>query len=234
MESKEITIALTSCGRLDLLEQTIKSLFENWDGPNPKAFLIHEDSKNFGPKEYHLLLDSLNDLTGVFWPKIDLSNIKLGQIKAIDHLYSKVKTPYIFHCEDDWLFHKSGFITQSMDILETNPKIMQVWIRAQNDRNGHPVVGIPRMTGNRTRFQMLSSEYRKEWSGFSFNPGLRRLSDYKNTFPNGYSGVTEFNIKEPWKSEIEVGQVYKKAGFKAATLMQGFVKHLGANRHISS
>ena len=140
----------------------------------------------------------------------------------------------MFFQEDDWSFYKTGFIAQSMDILEANPKIMQVWIRAQNDRNGHPVTGVPRITPKKTRYQIMSSEYRGQWGGHSFNPGLRRLSDYKNTFPNGYAGVTEFNIKEPWKSEMEVGQVYKKAGFKAATLMQGYVKHLGNGRHISS
>jgi hypothetical protein len=32
---------------------------------------------------------------------------------------------------------------------------------------------------------------------------------------------------------MQVGQVYKKAGFKAATLMNGFVTHIGKNRHIS-
>jgi hypothetical protein len=121
-----------------------------------------------------------------------------------------------------------------MDILENDPMIMQVWIRAQSDRNGHPVVGVPRMTPNRTRYQMMSSDYRGQWSGFSLNPGLRRLSDYKTLFPNGYAGVTTFNIKEPWTSEMQVGQVYKKAGFKAATLMNGYVKHLGNGRHISS
>jgi hypothetical protein len=222
---KKIDSILTSCGRFDLLARTLESFFQFADMPIDN-FIIYDDSCQPFPESIVRNYPQIKFIEG---------NGKVGQIKAIDILYSHVKNEYVFSQEDDWSFYKTGFIAQSMDILETDPKILQIWIRAQNDRNGHPAVGIPRMTGNRTRYQMLSSEYRKEWSGFSFNPGLRRLSDYKNTFPNGYSGVTEFNIKEPWKSEIEVGQVYKKAGFKAATLMQGYVKHIGGNgRHVSS
>jgi hypothetical protein len=230
MENKDITICLTSCGRFDLLEQSVKSLTQFWDGPLPEAFYINEDSGFELPKIISNYIKSI-------WPDCDYKEFAglKNQIAAIDRMYKEVKTPYIFHTECDWQFYKTGFIEKSMDILENDPMIMQVWIRAQSDRNGHPVVGVPRMTPNRTRYQMMSSDYRGQWSGQSFNPGLRRLSDYKTLFPNGYAGVTTFNIKEPWTSEMQVGQVYKKAGFKAATLMNGYVKHIGGNgRHISS
>jgi hypothetical protein len=222
---KKIDSILTSCGRFDLLAKTLESFFQFADMPIDN-FIIYDDSCQPFPESIVKNYPQIKFIEG---------NGKIGQIKAIDILYSHVKNEYVFFQEDDWLFHRTGFIAQSMDILETDPKIMQVWLRSQNDRNGHGVTGVPRITKQGTRYQMMSSEYQRgKWSGFSFNPGLRRLSDYKNLFPNGYSGVTTFNAKEPWKSEMEVGQVYKQAGFKAATLMQGFVKHLGANRHISS
>ena len=223
METK-IDSILTSCGRFDLLEKTLKSFFAFADMPIDN-FIVYDDSGKQIPESLKNQYPEIKFIEGTE---------KVGQIKAIDILYSHVKNEYIFFQEDDWSFFKTGFIGQSLDILEKEPKIMQVWIRSQNDRNGHPATGVPRITQNRTRYQMMSSDYRGQWSGHSFNPGLRRLSDYQNLFPNGYAGVTTFNIKEPWKSEIEVGQVYKKAGFKAATLMQGFVKHLGNGRHVSN
>jgi hypothetical protein len=188
---KKITVCLTSCGRFDLLEESIKSLTQFWDGLPPEAFYINEDSGLPLPEVIGTHIKNV-------WLNCEYKEFAglKNQIAGIDRMYKEVKTPYIFHTECDWLFHRTGFIAQSMDILEANPKIMQVWIRAQNDRNGHPVVGIPRITSNRTRYQMLKSDYKGQWCGASFNPGLRRLSDYKNTFPNGYSGVTEFNIKE--------------------------------------
>lgn len=223
METK-IDSILTSCGRFDLLEKTLESFFAFADMAIDN-FIVYDDSGKQIPESLKNQYSEIKFIQGTE---------KVGQIKAIDILYSHVKNEYIFFQEDDWSFFKTGFIGQSLYILEKEPKIMQVWIRSQNDRNGHPATGVPRMTANKTRYQMMSSDYQGQWSGHSFNPGLRRLSDYQNLFPNGYAGVTTFNIKEPWKSEIEVGQVYKKAGFKAATLMQGFVKHLGNGRHVSN
>jgi hypothetical protein len=226
MENSKITICLTSCGRFDLLERTVKSLVENWDGPKPKLVRIHEDS---GIIENRLIChNTVHRYLIDFAPFVVLEE-KFGQIGAIDSLYQFVETPYIFHCEDDFEFYKPGFIQPSIDILENNPNIMQVWLREPNDRNRHPATGKILQTPNRTKFQMLAHNYRSVWSGFSFNPGLRRLSDYQKVGP--YSNLTTFNPKSPLDSEIAVGQAYLRAGFRAATLLTGYCKHIGTGRH---
>jgi len=228
---KEITICLTSCSRWDLLERTIKSLVQFWDGPKPEKLLIYEDqelSLQHFSTFYGFLFDWLKTTDWEF----DIYFGKQGQIGAIDFLYSKVKTPYIAHWEDDWTTTKPGFIQKSLSILEEKPNILQVWIREPNDRNGHPAFGQIFQTSGGVKYQMMKHGYRGQWNGFSLNPGLRRLSDYKAVFPNGYSGVTTFDPKNPLKSEIEIGQVYKKAGFRAATLLEGYCVHIGQNRHI--
>jgi hypothetical protein len=56
-----------------------------------------------------------------------------------------------------------------------------------------------------------------------------RLSDYK--LIGAYSEITTFDPANPLKSEIEVGQAYFKKGFRAATLLTGYCRHLGQNRH---
>ena len=69
-----------------------------------------------------------------------------GLLKSVDNLYSLVETPYIFHCEDDWLFKSNpNFIKESLDILEDNSNINQVWIRE----------GIPT---NRLKFKNKNGE----------------------------------------------------------------------------
>jgi len=230
----QITITLTSCGRWDLLERTIKSLVQFWDGPPPAAFFICEDSQKWNQGDATKLMASIMAEFPKDW-KINgrFFSGKVGQIKAIDLMYAQVQTPYIFHCEDDWEFTKSGFIQKSLSILEEKPSIMQVWLRNPNDRNGHKCTGAPQMTNDRTKYQMLSAEHMNVWGGFSLNPGLRRFSDYQKLFPNGYSGVTTFDPKNPLKSEIEIGQIYKKSGFRAATLLQGFTRHIGNGRHVN-
>ena len=62
-----------------------------------------------------------------------------GQVKLIDQAYAQVDTPYIFHLEDDWEFHRPGFMEKSRAFLEADPKILLVWLRAWNDTSGHPL-----------------------------------------------------------------------------------------------
>ncbi len=234
MENKDITICLTSCGRFDLLERTIKSLVENWDGPKPKEVFIFDDSFPLLHEHHLIIAEIVSRLFGNWRVKYCLMsnrNHKNGQIKGIDILYSKVKTPYIMHLEDDWEFFKTGFIQPSLSILEENPHILQVWLRETNDRNKHPATGRIKMTSDRVKFQMMKTGHAKVWNGHSFNPGLRRLSDYKKVFPNGFVAA----VSQPMnglKSEAEIGEIYMKSGYRAATLLTGYVRHIGNGRHV--
>ena len=235
---KEITICLTSCGRWDLLETTIKSLIQFWDGPKPKELLIYEDcgteiyDKNESGLSFYIPLLSFVKSAGwkisVFGPE------HIGQIKAIDFLYSKVTTPYIFHCECDWTFTKSGFIQKSLSILEENLMISQVWIRNPNDRNGHPAQGQVQKTSDGVKFQMMKTGFRGVWHGHSFNPGLRRLSDYQKLFPNGMYSEIHWSPSNPLQAEQLVGKKYFKNGYRACTLLDGYVVHSGNGRHVKS
>jgi hypothetical protein len=225
-----ITVCLTSCGRFDLLTRTIESLIKHWDGPKPVALYIYEDSGvSIGQEMTYLIKDYCRNLCPV---TVYADSKNVGQITAVDRLYSLVETPYIFHCEDDWEFYQTSFIQSSLDILQHEPKVMQVWLRDPKDRNGHPASG-PIHTHLRTHYQHLSKLHaRGQWRGFSFNPGLRRLSDYQRLFPNGYAEKCTWDRAKPWMAESQIGQVYWRNGFVAATLLRGYVKHLGQNRHI--
>jgi hypothetical protein len=234
---KQITIALTSCGRWDLLEKTIKSLVQFWDGPKPVELLIYEDcgnekyDKNQSGLSFYIPL--VDFIRSVGWKISILGPNHIGQIGAIDFLYSKVKTPYIFHCEDDFEFFNTGFIQKSLSILEEKENIMQVWLRAPNDRNGHPCHGVAQKTTDGTKYHVLKTGYMGKWHGFSFNPGLRRLSDYQKLFPNGFAAEIPWNPKNPLESEILVGRKFFKNGFRAATLLDGYCRHIGGNgRHV--
>ena len=231
MES-QITITLTSCGRWDLLERTIKSLVQFWDGPKPEKLLIYED-QNLTPEQFSLLCALVNEWTIFNGWFIEIYYGKRGQIGAIDFLYYKVTTPYIFHCEDDFEFFKTGFVQKSLSILEEKAHIMQVWLRSPNDRNGHPAIGIVQKTSDGTRYQMMKTGFRGLWHGFSFNPGLRRLSDYQKLFPNGMYADVHWSPSSPLQAEQLVGKQYFKHGFRAATLLEGFVKHIGNGRHVN-
>ena len=218
---KKIDCILTSCGRWDLLSTTLSSFF--WFADLPIAnFWVYEDSGQPIPEYFKAEFPLIKWIEPLK---------KTGQIFAIDSLYSKVENEYIMFLEDDWTFTKTGFIKPSLDILESDPKIMQVWIRNPNDRNGHPAFGGIRKANGGTKYQLMSPNFAGgKFRGFSFNPGLRRLSDYKLIGP--YSNITTFDPKQPLNSEIAVGQAYYRKGFRSATLLDGYVVHSGNGRHI--
>jgi len=222
-KDRDITICLTSCGRFDLLEKTISSLVTYWDGEPPAAFLIHEDSGAI-PTELGIELNRFLKRHWQIEAKWTLSNYA-GQVQAIDTLYHQVETPYIFHCEDDWEFYQSGFISDSRAVLQLDRTIYTVWLRHPSDRNGHPVLNGTRLTFNNVRFQEMAVNFRNKWHGMTWNPGLRRLSDYRAAGPFG--DFCKWNNKNHLQTEEAFNEHYRKLGFKAATLCRGFIKHIG-------
>lgn len=200
---------MTSCGRQDLLEKTLESFF--WFNTYPiERFIVSEDSGKFG----------INHELQLMYPDIEFINdgVKQGQIKSIDSMYKTIDTKYVFHMEDDWEFYRSGFIEYSMAKLESNSKIINVWLREKDDTNGHP------------NYNGLMDLNYRGWHGFTFNPTLKRLKDYKRI--GSYGKYGRFNPDRPHESEKRIGKVYRNLGYHAEISEIGFVKHIGDGRHI--
>jgi glycosyl transferase family 2 len=166
-----VSVVLTSCGRPDLLIRTLDSFFRFNTYP-VSQFIVVED----GPT----VLDVL--FTYPFPCPHDLicTGERVGQIAAIDYAYSRVNSEYIFHLEDDWEFYAPHFIEKSMILLERHPKCLQVYLRAVDDTNGHPVARRIHKDDH-VRWRRIQYGFVAlggEWNGFSFNPGLRRMADY--------------------------------------------------------
>lgn len=215
-EGKEVTVCLTSCGRPDLLEITLDSFYKFNSYPITE-FMVYEDSGT----------PQINEHLWAKYPNIKWMGVqeRRGQIVAIDTMYSLVKTPYIFHLEEDWEFYRPGFIEASMSILEAHDKTGMVWLRELRDTNQHPVI-----FGE--DFGIMKTNHNGLWGGFCFNPGLRRKDDYD--LIKSYGKHVQFNRRQPWKSESVISQLYAKLGFRAAILINpdGYVKHIGQNRHV--
>jgi len=215
MESKKVTCILTSCGRQDLLAITLESFFKFNTYPIHE-FFIYEDSGCAG----------INDHLKEVYPDIKWIEPKerTGQITALDSLWQSVKTEYAFTMEDDWETYKSGFIEKSMEILENHEKIMQVWLREKEDTNQHPIEWPENYD-----FGIMKTN-NGLWAGTCFNPSLKRKSDYD--IIKSYGKYTQFSFKSAWKSEAAISQVYHRLGFKAAILPEGYIKHIGWERHV--
>ena len=211
------TVALTSCGRFDLLERTLDSLLPRLDGPLV-GVTIAEDSGD------HSVWDVVRKFTGC-QREIDviINDPPLGQVKSLDRLYSTINTEWVFHCEDDWEFFSEGFIEKSFRILCQNPRFSMVSIRDPADLGKDRFLPGP-LTCAGVKYFAIDPAVRPEWSGLSFNPGLRRMHDYRIVGPYHAFGVTT--------AERHISDCYRALGYSIAHLAEPAVRHLGGGRHV--
>lgn len=213
----EVTCILTSCGRFDLLRITLESFFKFNTYPI-KEFIIYEDEWHSAPGTLHALIQ---DFPNIRWLN---EQHRKGQIHALDTLWQQVTTPYAQTLEDDWEFLQPGFIEASMEVLEKEPKVLQVWLNPLEPLNTHPVnwkdgYGILTNSGG-------------VWSGTRFNPALKRKADYDLIAP--FSQHTEWNPAKPWKCEADISKVYYKHGFRGAIFQKQYIRHIGEGRHVGA
>jgi hypothetical protein len=207
-----VTLVVTSCGRHDLLERTLRS-FARFNSYPIKETVIAEDSDLTAPPW-------LADIENI-GPKCWISNgTRKAQVYSCDRAMSEVKTPYVFWCEDDWEFFRPGFVEESLEILENWPNILQVWLR---DDSNHPVV-----QDSRFPFPIMQPEWEGGWSGFAFNPGLRRFDEYRKI--GSYGRHVGYDVRGV--GELVLSKLYYGMGYFCAKIPAA-VKHIGDNgRHI--
>ena len=201
----QYAVVLTSCGRFDLLRRTVES-FLRFADVRPLQFIIVEDSGD----------DKVRDaLAGLDFPfEFVINRPRLGQAAAIDAGYARVKTPLVFHCEDDWLFFRGGFIRESLVVLQQFPKASAVYLRGRDERRELYESPYEEIEG--VMFFRSRPESHELFFGYGYNPGLRRLSDYRRFAPLAKIG-----------DEGMVSYVFKQMGFYSAHLEIPAVVHLG-------
>lgn len=209
----DTTIVITSYDRHDLLERTLRSLrLYNTDKRCGRLIVVED-----GVEDPRAICEK-------YGAELLLTGERRGQPGAIDFAYATVTTPYIFHCEDDWEFYRPGFIERSREILEADKSCVCVWLHSWNDavgRWGHP---LSFKSACRT-FGVLAPEAGNH--GFTFQPGLRRVSDYLAVGP-----FSRFS-KHGFDAEPAAGREFHKLGYRAVILDEtGYIRYLGETRHV--
>ena len=137
----------------------------------------------------------------------------------------------------NWEFYASGFIELSALVLKESATWLQVYLRGLADIYGHPLFEEEHAAGA-ARYRVLKhdwdAQYYGLWHGFAFNPGLRRLADYKCI--GSYGACARFDPHKPWEAERTISELYRDLGFWATILTNndgaGFVRHTGDDRHV--
>lgn len=209
---EKVTFICTSCGRFELLQNTIKTFKKYNTYPIEKYIII--DNSCYDNKDLVIKMFDYSDNIEIIF-----NNTNIGQVSSIDLAYSKVETEYIFHCEDDWEFFNNGFIEKSLSVLKDNTTIsnINIRIRFSGDRGSmQPIEEIKNLTEDGVVYYLFKTHFLNEYHGFSWNPGLRRLSDYKK--------IGDF---KQFINEQGANKIYYENGYRAACLEDFYCKHAG-------
>lgn len=227
-KNEDITVVITSCNRFDLLKITLDSFIKYNTYPIKKIIIIEDSGKK-----------NINNFCLVDYPNENFQLIynekNIGQIESIDKAYSFVDTKWIFHCEEDWIFTKKGFIEESLRIFKLEgDKLFTVWLRPYNSTSGHPIVKADNKDYNYMNrdFSYFYQGIKHTWCGFTFNPGLRRSKDALLMHP--YINNIPCDPLSNRVGEYVINKSYHNLGYYAAITNepQGYCNHNGEGRHI--
>lgn len=208
----QITVCLTMGRRPDLLRRTLGSLGSALDGMRIIAI------NDFGDAE-------TNDVFDEICPdgqRIDLGQ-KAGHHPAVDAMYREVTTPFVFHIEDDWVFHRQDFLDQAMGLLQTDPDISVVCVREVSDfpqdaEGGAAPRSVQSAGGNYFRLDHLHDQ----WHGYTFNPHLGRIALWEQL--GGFSG---------FRKERHISRRLRAIGLHTAYLDPGACTHIGEEASVT-
>jgi hypothetical protein len=203
------TVVLTSCGRFDLLEDTVVSFAKHYD---VERIIVAEDS---GDASAALAFAARH-------PIVDMrvNTPRLGQMKSIDKLYSEIKTPFVIHLEDDWHFERGCDLDRLANILDARCDftVLVSCYReypTRYDRRAErtKILGVP--------LKVFPLDVHPEWFSYSFNPTVVPMRNWH-----------EFGPFERAGTEGGLSLIMKRAGKTFASIAESTGFHTGEDRHI--
>lgn len=235
-----VTFFLTSCKRHDLLKVCLET-FVKHNTYEIEHGIIVEDSD--------MDLEWVREILP--FKRLDLINTagRQGQLANIDKYYPMIETEYVFHCEDDFVFIRDGFIEDSLRILEADDCCINVWLTQYETEWEDPSKGhktIPpyhrQFTLDDLTFWNVNNIIEGEWGlGFTFQPSVHRMEDWSRY--GGYEAIIDHVA--PWCNKMDGAQVernlcrhYIMDGFHTFMLAgpgdkeDGYVNTTGYQRHV--
>jgi GR25 family glycosyltransferase involved in LPS biosynthesis len=226
-----ITFSITTCKRLSLFIETINSFLNCCeDIEKIDRWILVDDNSSEEDKKY-----MINRYP--FFEFIFKNKEKKGHTHSMNIILSKIKSPYLFHMEDDWkFFEKRKYITECLSVLSENEKYGQCLINKNYSElsTDNIVGGFSKITKNNTKYilheycensaqyDIFNKKYNNKpncayWSHFSFRPSLLRTSIFK----------TIGNFKKVPHFEREYSYRYFKSGFLSTFLNDIYCIHIG-------
>lgn len=228
-----ITLTITSCKRLDLFTKTLNSFINCCTDIDKidKWFCVDDNSS----EEDRSIMVKLYPFIVFYFKKLN----EKGHPQSMNIIRNNVKTPYIFHMEDDWkFFDKRNYISECLEVLGQDRQIGQCLINKNYGEvpdNVNLIGGYFHTTPTGLRYykhETCNTEeeyvnfYKKYgngfnsayWPHFSFRPSLLRR--------NILTRLGEFNEKVS-HFEREYAERYNSKGYISAFLESIYCIHTG-------
>lgn len=209
----KISLCLTIGRRPTLLKETLNSLLYREDFQQIIAINDFRDQ-------------ATNDVFKELCPAGILINLdeQVGHHRAVDLMYSKVSSPYIFHCEDDWLFNSDLMIDESIRLLQLNKNIGSVCLRKIEDFNLSVEQQSKIISSQHEEIEFCRLDgMHEQWHGFTFNPHVTSLLQWK-----------EFGPYSAFKKERHISRNLRSSGIFVAYLQPGSCVHIGIDDSVSN
>lgn len=209
---KDITLCLTMGKRPDLLKRTLESLFQFHQFEHIIAI------NDFGD-------EATNQAFREVCPHGHLVNLgqQVGHHPAVDAMYALIKTPYVFHCEDDWLFTDSPNLEDSMTLLES-PEISAVCYRKIIDFQFDSEMSAKIQTKYFNNIEyILLGQLHEQWYGYTFNPHLAKIDLWRNA-----GSFSKF------KKERHISRWQRGLNREVAFISPGMCEHIGDNVSVAN
>jgi len=206
---RRVTLCVTMGNRPDLLRRTLESLLAHNRFDDVVAV------NDFGDEATNAVFRAVCPTGRLVSP-----GEKLGHHGAVDRMYETVTTPYVFHCEDDWLFEPRPLLDTCFRLLDAVPRVAGVCVRSSKDcRRIWNLTGQGEADGLTYRF---FNDEEADWGGFGFNPNLQRLELWKT--------------HGPWsrfRQEVHISRALNAEGLRYIYATPGFCRHIGKNHSVS-
>jgi len=229
-----ITLTMTTCKRLKLFIKTVDSFLNCCEDKHLiSRYIVVDDNSS---EEDRKVMQSRYPFMEFVFKSPD----NKGHAHSMNLLRGMVKTPYVFHLEDDWLFFsKESYMTKCVEIIESddsygqcliNPNFMELPREEMYIRGGvckQTSRGLKYLVHEFCPDQTTREEFDKKhgkgpssnyWPHFSLRPGLTKRSVFEN--------VGLFN---PGASHFEMDYAYRyvASGWKTTFLDRVGCIHTG-------
>jgi hypothetical protein len=227
-----ITFSITTCKRIDLFKNTINSFINCCEDIELiSEWICIDDNSSLSDRDE---MKKLYPFFTFYFKNID----EKGHPKSMNIIKNLVKTPFIFHMEDDWNFiEKREYIKECLEVLAQNKNIGQCLINKNYAETGDIIIkgGDLQITKSGLRYHIheyvntreLELQWHKKhgygsncnyWPHFSFRPSLIKTKIYET--------IGDFDESAP-HFEMEYSFRYFNKGFVSAFLEDIYCVHTG-------